>query len=357
MPDIFDLVSAQAIGEYVDTLQGSEEPLLGATLFPNKKIVGLDLKFVKGYKSNPIALRPSTLGARAFVRDRIGGAVIQNELPFFREKMVIPERLRQELARAKQDATDPYTSSVIEQIFDDAKVLVDGANVQSERQRMQLLFTGKIEIKAGVKDGEQPYYKYDYDEDGKWASINKKTLTSTKKWSDHSNSNPLLDIIEMVDHASKYGVILKKAICSPSTWADIMQNANIKAMFKNPDGSQKVFGRAAAITEIENVTGVRIAIYNKSFVDENGNTKFYAYDKSMVLIPDGALGATVYGTTPEEIDLMSGFGNAQTSIVNTGVAVTTSKQYGPPVTVETVVSELVLPSFERMAEVFVITYA
>lgn len=357
MADIFDLVDAKAIGEYVDTLQGSEEPLLGATLFPAKKIVGLDIKFVKGYKQNAIALRPSTLGSRAFVRDRIGGAVLQNELPFFREKMVIAERLRQELARAKQDATDPYTSSVIEQIFDDAKALTDGANVQSERERMQLLFTGKIEITAGDKDANQPYYKYDYDGDNKWAQKNYKTITTaTKKWSDHTNSNPLADIQSLVDEAGALGVKITRAICSPATFNDIMQNANIKAMFKNADGSQKVFGRQAAINEIENVTGVRIAVYNKSFVDENGNTKFYAPDKAMTFLPDGALGSTVYGTTPEEIDLMSGFGNASTSIVNTGVAVTTVKKYGPPVTVETVVSELVLPSFERMAEVFVINY-
>ena len=357
MPDIFDLVSAKAIGEYVDTLQGSEEPLLGATLFPNKKIVGLDLKFVKGYKRNAVALRPSTLGSRAFVRDRIGGAVIENELPFFREKMVINERLRQELARAKQDATDPYTSSIIEQIFDDAKALTDGANVQSERERMQLLFTGKIEISAGDKDGKQPNFAYDYDGDGKWAQINKTTITtSTKKWSDHTNSNPLADIQEVVDKASRFGVTIRKAICNPTTWSDIMQNVNIKAMFKNADGSQKVFGKADVINVIETVTGVKVAVYGKSFVDENGAEKFYAPEKAMCFLPDGALGQTVYGTTPEEIDLISGFGTATTSIVNTGVAVTTSKKYGPPVTVETVVSELVLPSFERMAEVFVINY-
>ena len=56
------------------------------------------------------------------------------------------------------------------------------------------------------------------------------------------------------------------------------------------------------------------------------------------------------------IDLISGFGNAKVQVVNTGVAITTAKQYGPPVTVQTIVSELVLPSFERMAECFVINY-
>lgn len=356
MADIFDLVDSKAIGQYVDIIKASEEPLLGATLFPNKKIIGLDMKFIKGYKQNAIALRPSTLGSRAFVRDRIGGAIIQEELPFFREKMVIAERLRQELARAKADATDPYTQSVLEQIFDDAKALTDGADVQSERERIQLLFNGKIEISSSDKDGKTVNFKYDYDVDGKWAKQNIKTLTGNAKWSDHTNSNPVQDIMDMVDEAATYGVTLTRAIISPKTLKDILLNANVKSMFKNADGSQKVFGKTQLITEIKNMTGVSLAVYGKSFKDENGKDMTYCPDNAIAFLPNGSLGSTVYGTTPEEIDLMSGFGNASVTVVNTGVAVTTSKQYGPPVTVETVVSELVLPSFERMAEVFVIKY-
>ena len=356
MSDIFELVNAVAIGEYVSTMEASDAPLLGATLFPAKKIMGLDLKFIKGFKSNAVALRPSALGARAYVRDRIGGASIQHEIPFFREKMVISERLRQELARAKVDATDPYTSSVIEQIFDDAKNLTDGANVQAERQRMQLLFNGQINIKAPAKDGGQPYFDYNYDESGAWAASNIKELLTTAKWSDHTNSDPVNDILELVDNAANLGVTLTRAICSPKTFRDIMANVNVKNMFRNADQSLRVFSRAQLIAEIATVTGVTIAVYNKSFIDEDGVTRFYAPDNKMVFLPEGSLGATVYGTTPEEIDLMSGYGNAATSIVNTGVAVTTSKSYGPPVTVETIVSELVIPSYERMAEVFVISY-
>lgn len=356
MPNIFELVNAKAIGEYVTTIEAVDEPLLGATLFPSKKIMGLDLKWVKGYKQNAVALRPSALGARAFVRDRIGASIIQHEIPFFREKMVISERLRQELARAKMDATDPYTSSIIEQIFDDAKNLTDGANVQAERQRMQLLFGGQISIKAPAEDGGQPYFDYNYDVNGDWATNNVNELTLTNAWSDHEESNPMNDILELVDDAAALGVNLTRAIVSPKTFRDIMANENVRNMFRNADGSQRVFSRSQLIAEIETLTGVKIAVYNKSFVDEDGNNVFYAPDDKMVLFPDGALGATVYGTTPEEIDLMSGYGNATTSIVNTGVAVTTAKQYGPPVTVETIVSELVIPSFERMAEVFLITY-
>ena len=70
------------------------------------------------------------------------------------------------------------------------------------------------------------------------------------------------------------------------------------------------------------------------------------------LIPDGALGATWYGTTPEEADL-SAAQNADVAVVNTGVAI--SRVVGEhPVNITTFASEIVLPSFERMDEVAVL---
>jgi hypothetical protein len=49
---------------------------------------------------------------------------------------------------------------------------------------------------------------------------------------------------------------------------------------------------------------------------------------------------------------MSGNAGASVSIVNTGVAVTTIKE-PHPVNVQTIVSEIVLPSFERMSDIYV----
>ena len=71
-----------------------------------------------------------------------------------------------------------------------------------------------------------------------------------------------------------------------------------------------------------------------------------------VSIPDGALGSTWYGTTPEEADLQGASG-AEVSIVNTGVAITRILQEHP-VNINTFASEIVLPSFERMDEVAVL---
>ena len=63
-------------------------------------------------------------------------------------------------------------------------------------------------------------------------------------------------------------------------------------------------------------------------------------------MPSGPLGSTWYGTTPEESDLMTG-SDAQVSIVNTGTAITTYKEKHP-VNVVTIVSSVMIPSFETI---------
>lgn len=70
------------------------------------------------------------------------------------------------------------------------------------------------------------------------------------------------------------------------------------------------------------------------------------------MIPEGNLGNTWYGTTPEEADLMSGGTAAEVQIVDTGVAITTIKE-PHPVNVETIVSEIVLPSFETIDNIYI----
>ena len=69
-----------------------------------------------------------------------------------------------------------------------------------------------------------------------------------------------------------------------------------------------------------------------------------------MLMPNGTLGYTWYGTTPEERTLADS-GQANVSIVNTGVAVAVTTT-SDPVNTKTTVSEIVLPSFERLNECY-----
>ena len=96
-------------------------------------------------------------------------------------------------------------------------------------------------------------------------------------------------------------------------------------------------------------------IYNKQYKKEDGKAAKFYPDNIVMMLPSGALGSTWYGTTPEERTLMSS-SEADVSIVNTGVAVTV-KVTSDPVNTKTTVSEIVLPSFERMEECYALEVA
>lgn len=74
-----------------------------------------------------------------------------------------------------------------------------------------------------------------------------------------------------------------------------------------------------------------------------------------MMLPNGAIGTIWYGTTPEERTLTAK-SDADVSIVNTGVAVSVTIT-DDPVNTKTTVSEIVLPSFERMNECYAMEVA
>ena len=109
---------------------------------------------------------------------------------------------------------------------------------------------------------------------------------------------------------------------------------------------------ARAIDYIYNETGVRFYVYDNVYVNEAGNAVKCVADDTVVLLPDGDLGYTHIGVTPEESDLMNSL-NANVSVNGDGIAITT---YGTadPVNVETKVSMVALPSFERANEIVIV---
>lgn len=141
--NLSELFTSQTIAAYWSEAGSNRTPYLGEGLFPSKKKAGLDLSWIKGHKGLPISLAPSNFDAKASFRDRIGVSKIQTEMPFFREGMLISEKDRQEILRAK-DSKDPYVESVLAVIFNDAGSLIEGANVAAERMRMQLLSSAMV---------------------------------------------------------------------------------------------------------------------------------------------------------------------------------------------------------------------
>ncbi len=346
MPNIFDLINAKELGTYYTNNPSNAIPYLGATLYPARKQLGLDLSWIKGSNGLPVALMPSAFDTKATLRDRIGFKKIETEMPFFREAMRIGEKERQEINKAASAANSNYIMPIIQKIYDDANSLVKGAEVNNERMRMQLLSTGKVYITAN-----RVGYDYDY----KFDSNHKEVLLSTAMWSDTDNSTPVQDIQRWQDIVEQdTGDKPTRAVCTKKTWNYLLSNKSIK-LDMNPIGGQNQIMTDTLLKQyLQTKLGISVAVYNKKYALQDGTTYQFFPDDVFTLIPEGNLGNTYFGTTPEESDLMSGGTDAQVQIVNTGVAITTIK-IPHPVNIETIVSEIALPSFEKIDSVFIAT--
>lgn len=352
--NIRDAYNAKAIALVQTEVASNKTAYLGAGLFPAKKKMGLDLKWIKTSKGLPVSLAPSNFDAVSTLRSREGFKLTETEMAFFRESMLVKEADEQEMMRV-QDSTDPYAADVLSRIFDDANTLIDGANVVPERMIMQLLAPSdgspKISIEAnGVT------YAYNYDPNSTYKTNNYAdvTTTDTDKWSDTANSDPMDDIAVALDAVEALtGERPSIMIVSRKTMDYLKQNAKIKSAILAQNTSATVFMNDNRVKEVfSSELGINIIVYSKQYKKEDGSAAKFYPDGFATLIPAGALGSTWYGTTPEERTLM-GSGEADVSIVNTGVAVAVSTT-NDPVQTKTTVSEIVLPSYERMDSTYVI---
>lgn len=352
-----DLFTPAAIAANFTETYSNTIPYLGATLFPARKKAGLDLSWIKGTRGLPVSLKPSNFDTKAAFRDRIGVSKIETEMPFFREGYLLKEKDRQEILRA-QDSNDQFAQAVIDHIYDDVNELVSGADVVPERMIWQLLApaSGNAGINITANDVA---YTYNYDPDGAWKAANYVELTTAAdKWNAPSTADPLNDLLAMQDAIEDAtGSRPDVAIMSRATFNHLLASEKIRSAILAQNPTATIFLTPALVqSAISAILGINIVVYTKKFKNEAGATQAFYPDNYVTLISSGvSLGNTYYGTTPEEADLM-GKGQANVAIINTGIAVT--QIVNPhPVNVETIVSEIVLPSYEGMDTVGVLKVA
>lgn len=351
MAQLDQLVNSVPMAEYIERQYSNSIPYLGETLFPATKKRGLSLEFFKSYDEVPVSLQPSAFDAKATVRDRIGVSTVKTSMPFFRESMRIGEEERQELFDLldRNDGKNPYLADALDRIYDDAYRLTEGARVVPERERISLLIDGTINISGDNGKGRAVSYSYNYDPNGTWKSTNTSTVTTS--WSDADNSDPIADIIKAKDALrSEHGIEATRGIISSNTWAQLKASSKVKGLLITP--YQNIILTDTVLSNLlAQYTGITFTVYDKVWKDASGATHRFYPDGYITIFPAGTLGRTVFGTTPEEADLLSGQASASVSVVNTGIAVTTFKE-PHPVNIVTVVSEIVLPSFENMSSVY-----
>lgn len=337
---IFDLVSAANIAQYWIEKNVNEQPLLGETLFPYQKEIGVKLEWIKGAKNQPVALRLSAYDSKSIRRDRKGFDKYQTEMPFFKESMYIDEELRKNLNTMLQTNNQQLVNQILTKIFDDQISLIKASYVTMERMRMEALTTGTITL---ASNGQAYSYDYGIEE------AQKKTATTS--WSD-PDADIIGDITNWKEEMKAKGVTLTRAICNNSVAKIFRTNKAIKnAIYVFANGTVNVT-TDRALDYIYNETGISFYVYDNVYVNESEQAVKYIPDNTVVLLPDGELGKTHTGVTPEESDLMNSL-TAQVSLVDGFIAVTTHKEHDP-VTVEMKVSMVGLPSFERANEILIV---
>lgn len=350
-----DVFTAEAIALNYTKAASNDMPYLGTGFFPSQKKAGLDLKWIKGHNGLAVSLMPSSFDAKSTFRDRVGISMSETEMPFFRESMLVKEKDEQEIMRV-QDSNDPYATQVLDNIFNDSKTLVDGANVVPERMIMQLLapLNGSVGINISANGVA---YTYNYDPDSSWKNEHyAKITTEADKWTSSATCDPLDDIETALDaQEAASGNRPEILLMSKATFNMIKNSAKVRSGILAQNVTANVNYTSARVKQfVEEELNVSIIIYNKQFKDETGTAKKFYPDNIVMMLPNGSIGTTWYGTTPEE---RSGAdGGASVSIVNTGVAVTVTTTTDP-VNTKTTVSEIVLPSFERMNECYAIEVA
>ena len=350
-----DVFTAESVAANWTEAASNATPYYGAGLFPAKKKAGLDLKWICGNKGLPVSLAPSAFDTKSSLRDRIGIKLNKAEMAFFRESMLVKEADEQEILRV-QDAGDPYAVDVLERVFDDAQTLIDGANVVPERMIMQLLapLGGKmgIEIQADGVD-----YTYNYDPDGSWKKQHYLELKGAAKWSASDTCDPMQVLEDAMDaQEALSGNRPAVVLMSKATFRMMKQSEKLRHNILSQNLTANVnYSTARVKAYVEEELQVTLVIYSKQYRKEDGTAAKFYPDNILMLLPDGELGSTYYGTTPEERTLMQDIG-ADVTLVNTGVAVAVTRT-NDPVHTKTTVSEIVLPSFERMEECYAIEVA
>jgi hypothetical protein len=339
---IFDLVTSQEITAYWETLSQDEAPYPCEELFPNQKKLGLSLKWLKGSRGLPIVLKVSAFDVHAIPRPRIGFEKLSAEMPYFKESTYIDEELRQELNMVIETGNQAYIDSVMNRIFDDEMNLLRAARASRERMRMMALTTGTISM---ASNGQA--FTYDY----QVPNSHKSTVATS--WSSTSTADPIEDIrVAKQLIQDETGTTITRAMCDGVTWRNIRNNVNIqKKIFVLSNGVGSISDKRLQQYILDEV-GISVVINDKRYMDENGNTLKFMPSNTFVMFPDGNLGNTWFGTTPAESDLMSS-GVANVSITDMGVAVTTVKK-ADPVNVETIVSQICLPSFEQANNIYIL---
>lgn len=312
------------------------KPLLGETLFPERKQPSLKLDQLSGGSRIPIAASIHDFDTEAEIGSRIANKQ-ELELSLIKRKMQLKETDIIALENPRTKAEQDY---LVGQVYNDIDQLVAGVRARVEAMRMEVLASGQVTVKENGLNFTLDYHVPDE---------HKEALTGTNVWI-NENSDPLADIERWIDALDTKPT---RALTSRKIYRALATHPKIIAAIFGKD-SGRVVSQADLDAFMETHGYPVIRTYDEKYKVQEANgtytTKKYFPENKFAMFNDDLLGETLYGPTAEETRLTRDSA-VDTSLVG-NVLASVYDETRDPVGTWTKAVATALPSFAAADEVF-----
>lgn len=317
------------------------KPFLGELLFPEIKVQDIDFAYLKGANRLPVSASVHAFDTETEIGSREAAEFVKQRLALIKRKIKIGEEL---IMKLNAPRSQKEFEQVKGKIFDDVDQMVIAVRTRIEAMRMEALTTGKLAVN---ENDAQVGLSYDMPSD------NIKTLGGTSVWTD-AQADPIQNLYDWVDEmVNRTGIRPTRALTSNVVFAKLTTHEKVKKMvygiYYDKFMSKKDLNEFLKAQDLPT-----LVTYDERYRVQNANgtytTKRFFDENKLVLMPDGPLGETVYGLTPEEIELSGKSGNEIHEENKITVQIYRTQD---PVARWTKASATALPSFPTAGEVLV----
>lgn len=334
MPTIMELFTQNEVLSYVRDRE--YKPLLGETLFPERKQPSLKLDQLSGGSRIPIAASIHDFDTEAEIGSRIANKQ-ELELSLIKRKMQLKETDIIALENPRTPAEQAY---LVGQVYNDIDQLVAGVRARVEAMRMEVLAAGQVTVKENGLNFTLDYHV---------PAEHKEALTGTNVWT-NENSDPLADIERWIDALDTKPT---RALTSRKIYRALATHPKIIAAIFGKD-SGRVVSQADLDAFMETHGYPVIRTYDEKYKVQEANgkytTKKYFPENKFAMFNDDLLGETLYGPTAEETRLTRDPAVDTTLVSN--VLASVYDETRDPVGTWTKAVATALPSFAAADEVF-----
>lgn len=327
MPNIAELFSQKNVLDYVNDRQAPV--LLGESLFPAKKVQGLEFDILKAGSKIPTIASVHAFDTEAEIASRVASRSAQ-ELAFIKRKIQLKEKDLIALRKPRDAAEQSYLEK---EVYNDVYSMVSSVNARVEKMRMEVLANGTVTL----------------DENGLDLVVDYGVPEEHQEIADFTKADT--DIIGLLtEWASRLDIMPTRMLTSTKVRNAILQNAGVKAYFKDAG----LLPTPGSLNQMLQQFGLpTIATYDAKYNKENAagilvKERYFPEDK-LVMFGSENPGESIFGVTPEESRLLSG-GSKDYSVGNIFAMVYESNL--DPVGTWTKAAGTALPSFPEADNVF-----